>query len=113
MITAIVCVLGKVGLAEKHCLELRASIAIGAGSGAYIRGNYERCYEILSPYMEVEDDLNFGGIKYQLAILFYYGRGVTLNRPVANKLFREAAALGWEDAQKYLSQFEGPYKTRT
>jgi TPR repeat protein len=88
-------------------------VVLGGGGGAYIKGNYEKAYEILSPYHNVEDDFAHGGIKYQLALLFYYGRGVTMNRPVANKLFEEAASLGWEDAQKYLSQFTGPYSNRT
>ena len=88
-------------------------MVLGEGGGEYIRGNYEKAYEILSPYQNVDDDFAYGGIKYQLALIFYYGRGVTMNRPIANKLFEEASSLGCGDAHKYLSQFNGPYSNRT
>ena len=113
LVVGIICLLSKLGIAKQLCQEFKASMALGGGGGAYIKGNYEKAYEILSPYQGVEDDFANGGIKYQLALLFYYGRGVTMNRPIANKLFEEAASLGWEEAQKYLSQFNGPYSTRT
>ncbi len=108
-----ICLISKLGLGKQLCREFKASLALGGGGGAYIQGNYKKAYEILSPYQNVEDDLSHGGIKYQLALLFHYGHGVTMNRPIANKLFEESAALGWDEAQKYLSQFDGPYKTRT
>lgn len=112
-IVGAICLLAKLGIGKSACTQFRACVDHGAGAGAYIRGNYEKCYEILSPYLEVQDDDIYGGIKYQLALLFYYGRGVKLNRPMANKLFEESAALGWDNAQEYLSQFDGPYKTKT
>ena len=108
-----ICLLSKLGIAKQLCREIKSSMVLGAGGGEYIRGNYEKAYETLSPYLNVEDDFVHGGIKYHLALLFYYGRGVTLNRPVANKLFEEAALLGWEDAQKYMSQYHGQNKART
>ncbi|MCG7985220.1 hypothetical protein [Candidatus Thiodiazotropha endoloripes] len=109
----VICLPTKFGRGEDVCREFTASHDYGAGTGAYMRGNYLKCYEILSPYQELEDDYVYGGIKYQLALLFYYGHGVTLNRGMANKLFEESAALGWDDAQKYLSQFNGAHRTRT
>ncbi len=108
-----VCLLGKVGIAKDYCNQLRASVVLGEGAGAYLHGNYELSYKVLSPYLNVEDDLMFGGIKYQLALHFFYGKGVTLNRQVANRLFEESAALGWEDAITYLSQYEKPQQKET
>ena len=84
-----ICFLVKFGVAEQLCIEFKASIALGSGAGAYLRGNYDKAYEVLSPYLEVENDNAFGGIKYQLALLFYYGRGVTVGvkEVVASKWF--------------------------
>ncbi|ODB95941.1 hypothetical protein [Candidatus Thiodiazotropha endoloripes] len=113
LLVGAICLISKLGLGKQLCREFKASMVLGAGGGAYIRGNYEKAYEILAPYQNVDDDFVHGGVKYQLALLFYYGRGVAMNRPVANTLFEEAASLGWDDAQKYLSQFNGPYSTRT
>lgn len=107
IIYSIVCGLARIGIAKEFCCTLTASKAFGEGSRAYERGDYEICYKVLSPYLAAEQDGVYGGIKYQLGLLFFYGRGVTLNRGQANKLFEEAAYLGWEQAQQYLSQFEG------
>ncbi|MES9946693.1 MAG: hypothetical protein ABW080_17205 [Candidatus Thiodiazotropha sp.] len=106
IVYSIACGLARIGIAKQFCYTLRASKAFGEGSRAYERGEYKVCYNILSPYLEDEEDGVYGGIKYQLGLLFFYGRGVALNRGQANKLFEEAALLGWEQAQQYLSQFE-------
>ncbi|MBW9275269.1 MAG: SEL1-like repeat protein [Candidatus Thiodiazotropha sp. (ex. Lucinisca nassula)] len=103
----IACGQARIGISKEFCYTLRASKAFGEGGRAYERGDYEVCYEILSPYLAAEQDGVHGGIKYHLGLLFFYGRGVTLNRGQANKLFEEAALLGWEQAQQYLSQFKG------
>ena len=108
-----ICFLVKFGVAEQLCIEFKASIALGSGAGAYLRGNYDKAYEVLSPYLEVENDNAFGGIKYQLALLFYYGRGVTIDRTIANRLFSESALLGWDDARKYLNQVNEKNNTKT
>jgi len=98
----LICIPSKFGVAKKLCVKFRASRDLGAGAGAYIDQKYEKCYTILKPYLGSEDDYCYGGIKYQLAILFYYGHGVTPNRETASSLFEESASLGWDDAKKYL-----------
>lgn len=107
VIYSIACGLAHIGIAKEFCYTLTASKAFGEARRAYERGDYEICYKALSPYIADEQDGVFGGIKYQLGLLFFYGRGVTLNRDQANKLFEEAAYLGWEQAQQFLSQLEG------
>jgi len=102
----LVCMLSKFGIAKNTCNEFRASANLGASTGAYSNEEYEKCYRILKPYIGLENDYVFGGIKYQLAILYYYGKGVTLNYEKANSLFKESAELGWEDAKKFLSDLE-------
>lgn len=96
----------KIGIGKSLYIELRAAQDLGAGSGAYKRGDFGKCYEILKPYLERRDDCCHGGIKYLLALLFFYGKGVTLNKETAMLLFEESASLGWRDAKKYLSDLK-------
>jgi hypothetical protein len=72
-----ICLHTKFGIGKQLCREFKASMVLGGGVGAYFKGNYKKAYEILSPYKDVKDDFAFRGIKYQLALLFYYGLGVT------------------------------------
>jgi len=102
----LICIPSKLGVGKNLCAEFKASKDLGAGSGAYLRGEYEKSYQILKPYLDLPDDRCYGGIKYQLALLFYYGNGVNLNRETANSLFEESASLGWDDAVKYLADLK-------
>ncbi len=102
----LVCILSKLGISKNTCNEFRASANLGAASDAYSKEEYDKCFIILKPYIEQENDYVFGGIKYQLAILYFYGKGVTLDNEKANSLFEQSAKLGWEDAKKYLSDLE-------
>ncbi len=113
IIATIVCALAKIGLGKQLCAEFKASRILGLSSGFYERGEYEKAFEVLAPYSEIENDHRYGSLNYQLALLYFHGRGVTLNRAMANRLFAEAAELGNTEAQQYLSQFDGPYRTRT
>jgi len=106
VVVFLVGILSKFGIAKNTCNEFRASADLGSGTGAYSRHEYEKCYRRLKPYLDLENDYVYGGIKYQLAILYYYGKGVTLNRQLANSLFQESAKLGSEDEKKYLSDLE-------
>ena len=113
VIAIFTCALAKLGVGKTQCDEYRASRISGLSIQAYESGDFKKCYELLAPYLDAEDDYRNGSIKYRLAMLFFHGNGVALNRPIANRLIGEAAELGNEKAQKYLSQFDGPYKTRT
>lgn len=100
------CSLSKIGMCVKLCNEGKASLVVGASQSAYQRGDYEKCYLLVAPYIEADDDYRYGSIKYIAALLYYYGYGVTLNRSIASRLFTESAVLGNEDAKKHLSQHE-------
>jgi len=104
IIILLVCLPSKFGFSNQLCVEFKASRDLGAASGAYIDKNYNRCYRLLKPYLRCKDDHCYGGIKYQLALLFYYGEGVALNREMATMLFKESADLGWDDAIQYLEE---------
>jgi hypothetical protein len=70
LVVGAICLLSKLGIGKQLCKEFKSSMVLGVGGGEYIRGNYEKAYEKLSPYLNVEDDFAHGGIKYYLALLF-------------------------------------------
>jgi len=106
LVVFVICIPSKFGVGKNVCNEFRASADLGASIGAYSRHEYEKCYRILKPYLKLENDYVYGGIKYQLGVLYYNGKGVTLNIQKANSLFEESAKLGWEDAKRFLSDLE-------
>ena len=112
-LTQAACFLAKFGVGKRLCSEYKAATVSGAAQRAFQQKKYDQCYLLISPYIEQKDDYRFGSIKYIAGLLFFYGHGVSQNRQIANQLFEDAASLGNEEAQVYLSQYNGPYKTKT
>jgi TPR repeat protein len=97
--------LAKFGIGKEFYRELEISRDLGICSRAYKRKNYEECLEIYNRYKDCVSD-RCSGIKYTMALMHYYGHGVTLNRKKSIELFEECAALGDIDAKLFLRQFE-------
>ena len=89
---------------HNFCEGLISSAAYGKALRAADAKNYEAALSALSPYRSGEDDYYHGDIKYSLALLYYYGHGVTKDLAVAERYFIQSANLGNEKALQYITE---------
>ena len=97
--------LAKIGIAKEFYRDLEISRDLGICSRAYMRKNYEKCLEIFERYKNCDND-SCNGIKHTMALMYYYGHGVNLNRKKSLELFNELAASGDMKSKLFLRQFE-------
>lgn len=82
-----------------------AAAAVGEGSRAIQRKEYDLAFRTLSPFAEDEiDDVWIASCQWQLGYLYYHGLGVAKNEEQALSLFQKAARAGNSDAIDYLKR---------
>lgn len=102
---AIIKGLSKVSAFRRPLRPYLAAAAVGKGSRAIQRKEYELAFTILSPFAEDEiDDGWVAGCQWHLGYLYYHGLGVFKNEEQALSLFQRAARAGNSDAIGYLKR---------
>lgn len=96
----------RIGIFKDISFLFVASADFGSGSRCYDRGDYRNAFNVLSKYEYSKSDhqlvtVVLGEIQYYLAIMYYYGQGVTRNKERADEIFELSASHGNEKAQKY------------
>lgn len=103
--TAAIKGLSKVSVFRQPLRPFLAAAAVGEGSRAIQRKEYDLAFRVLSPFAEDEiDDGWVAGCQWQLGYLYYHGLGITKNEEQAFSLFQKAARAGSSDAIDYLKR---------
>jgi len=94
----------KIGIFKKPCKSFIASYDLGYSSSEYKRKNYGNAARVLRKYISMENDYCYGGLKYNIALLYFYGHGIEKDLLKAEKLFLQAAVLGSDSAKEYIAK---------
>lgn len=94
----------KIGIFKEFCKSLIASYDLGYTSSEYERKNYGNAAKALRKYINMENDYCYGALKYNIALLYFYGHGIEKDLIKAEKLFLQSAELGSDSAKEYISK---------
>ena len=94
----------KTGIFKEYCKSFIASYDLGYTSSEYERKNYGNAARVLRKYLNMENDYCHGALKYNIALLYFYGHGIEKDLIKAEKYFLQAAELGSNSAKEYISK---------
>ena len=94
----------KIGIFKEPCKSFIASYDLGYSSSEYKRKNYGNAASVLRKYISMENDYCHGALKYNIALLYFYGHGIEKDLLKAEKFFLQAAGLGSASAKEYISK---------
>lgn len=99
----------RVGIFKNISFLFIASTDFGCGTRCYDRGDYSGAFNVLTKYEDNESEhklvkVVLAEIKYYLAIMYFYGRGIEIDKVRASQLFASSAKYGNEKAREYLSK---------